>query len=114
MVLCNVPEVHAQRIADAVVSERLAACVNALGPVRSTYEWKGAVERDTEVTLLLKTTAARVAALTARVRALHPYELPEVIALPVEAREGHAPYLDWVAAQVAPTATLIPAKDDDP
>lgn len=102
VVLCNVPEGKAQEIADALVTERLAACVNALGPVRSTYVWKGALERDTEVTLLLKTTAERVAALTARLVALHPYELPEVIALPLAPDEGHAPYLDWVRAQVAP------------
>lgn len=104
VVLCNVPEVKAQEISDAVVSARLAACVNAINPVRSTYEWKGQVERDSEVTLLIKTTADRVPALTARIRAMHPYDLPEVIALAVESGEGHLPYLDWVRSQVTPVS----------
>lgn len=102
VLLCNVPEGKAQEIADALVTARLAACVNLVGPVRSTYAWKGKLERDTEVTLLIKTTAARVAALTARLLSLHPYDLPEVIALPVAPGEGHAPYLDWLRAQVSP------------
>jgi periplasmic divalent cation tolerance protein len=112
LVLCNVPEVKAQEIADVVVAERLAACVNAINPVRSTYVWRSKVERDSEVTLAFKTTADRVAALTARVLALHPYELPEVISLAVEAAEGHAPYLDWVRSQVTPepdAPTMPPA-----
>jgi periplasmic divalent cation tolerance protein len=100
VVLCNAPEDAAGRIADALVLEGLAACVNLLGPVRSVYVWDGAVQHDTEVTLLVKTTAAAVAALTARIVALHPYKLPEVVAVPVAADEGHAPYLAWVAAQV--------------
>ncbi|MFO0609514.1 MAG: divalent-cation tolerance protein CutA [Polyangiales bacterium] len=108
VLLCNVPEGKVQEIADALVTERLAACVNAVGPVRSTYSWKGRLERDTEVTLLIKTTAERVPALTARVVALHPYDLPEVIALPVEPGEGHAPYLDWVRAQVSPDNAAPP------
>jgi periplasmic divalent cation tolerance protein len=99
VVLCNVPEIKAHEVADAVVAERLAACVNAVPAVSSTYEWKGKVERDREVTLWIKTTSDRVAALTARLRALHPYDLPEVIALAVVAEEGYAPYLDWVRAQ---------------
>lgn len=100
VVLCNVPEAHAEKIADALVNERLAACVNIVGPVRSVYEWKGKAERDTEFTLLIKTTAERMPALTTRVRALHPYEVPEVVALPLAADEGYGPYLDWVRAQV--------------
>ncbi len=99
MLLCNAPVDAAEAIADALVRERLAACVNAIPGVASTYEWRGAVERDREVTLLIKTAARRVEAVTRRIRALHPYELPEVIALPLEAREGHAPYLDWIDAQ---------------
>ena len=91
-------------MADTLVRERLAACVNLLGPVRSTYVWKGRLERDTEVTLLIKTTADRVGALTARLRALHPYDLPEVIALPLMSAEGNVAYLDWVRAQVTPGA----------
>jgi periplasmic divalent cation tolerance protein len=78
--------------------------------VRSTYVWRAKVERDSEVTLAFKTTADRVAALTARVLSLHPYELPEVIALAIEPGEGHAPYLDWVRSQVtpAPDAPTMP------
>lgn len=102
VVLCNVPELKAQEIADALVAERLAACVNAINPVRSTYVWRSKVEREAEVTLLIKTTADRMGALTARIRAMHPYELPEVIALAVEGSEGHLPYLDWVRSQVTP------------
>jgi len=108
MVLCNVPEEKAQEIADALITERLAACVNAAGPVRSTYAWEGRLERNTEITLVIKTTAERVPALTARILALHPYDLPEVIALPVQPGEGHAPYLDWVRAQVSPDNAAPP------
>ena len=87
----------ADAIAEALVTERLAACVNVLPGVRSTYLWQGRVERCDEVGLLIKTTRERLDAVGARVQALHPYELPEVIA--VEASGGLAPYLDWVAEQ---------------
>lgn len=100
VVLCNCPPDHARRIAEAVVEARLAACVNVLPAVESVYEWEGELARDTESTLLIKTTAAGVAALTERLVALHPYELPEVIALPVLDAEGHAPYLAWLRARV--------------
>jgi periplasmic divalent cation tolerance protein len=88
---------EAERIATALVEERLAACVNVLGPVRSTYRWKGAVERADEVLLIGKTRRALVARLAARVRALHSYDVPEVIALPITA--GSAPYLSWLATE---------------
>ncbi len=100
VVLCNAPDEAAVQIAEALVTESLAACVNLVGPVRSVYRWEGAVQHDTETTLLVKTTADGVAAVTARIVALHPYSLPEVIALPVAPGEGHAPYLAWVCAQV--------------
>src|SRR5262245_23542546 len=93
-------EETARRVARALVEERLAACVNVIGGVRSIYSWKGSVCDDAEVMGVVKTTAARFEALRARVAALHPYEVPEVIALPVEA--GHAPYLDWLRASVSP------------
>jgi len=80
-----------------LVEERLAACVSRLPGMQSTYRWQGAVERAEEVLLLIKTTAGRQDALIARLQALHPYELPEAIA--VEIRGGLAPYLDWVAEQ---------------
>ena len=93
---CPDPET-ADTIAQALVGERLAACVNVLPGVTSTYRWQGAVERGGEVLLLIKTTAARQDALIARLQALHPYELPEAVA--VEAQGGLAPYLHWVAEQ---------------
>lgn len=98
LVYCACPDATtADRLARAVVEARLAACVNALPGVRSTYRWKGQVEQADEVLLLIKTTAARLDALTARLRELHPYELPEVLA--VEASAGLPEYLDWVAQQ---------------
>ena len=85
----------AQRIADALVEERLAACVNVVPGVRSIYRWKGTIECGNEVLLLVKTVAAQLQAVSARIVALHPHELPEVIA--VEASGGLSAYLDWVA-----------------
>lgn len=87
----------AAAIAEALVGERLAACVNQLPGLRSVYRWEGKVEHDEEVLLLIKTTPDRLAALTARLQALHPNELPELIA--VEAAGGLAPYLSWVVEQ---------------
>lgn len=98
IVFCTCPDTaSAERIADALVGERLAACVNLLPAVTSVYRWQGKVERASEIQLLIKTTADRLEALGARVAELHPYELPELIA--VEARAGLPAYLDWVAAQ---------------
>jgi len=90
----------AEAIARALVDERLAACVNQLPGLRSTYRWQGQVEQAEEVLLLIKTTADRLDAMTARLRELHPYELPELIA--VEVRTGLPAYLDWVAAETTP------------
>jgi len=99
VVLVTVPNAEtADKLGEALVGERLAACVNVVGGVRSTYRWKGAVERDDELLCLCKTTRAGFERLRARVVELHPYELPEVIALPIAA--GHAPYLDWITASV--------------
>ena len=96
---CSCPDAgSAQTIAEALVAERLAACVQCLPGVRSTYRWQGAVTTDNESLLLIKTSAGALEALTRRVLALHPYDLPEVIAVPVEG--GHAAYLDWVRANV--------------
>jgi len=97
VVLVTAPDVEqAERLARALVEEGACACVNLVPGVRSIYRWKGEVEAAAEVLCVIKTTRERVAALTARVAALHPYEVPEVLALPVEA--GHAPYLEWLAA----------------
>ncbi|MBA3486877.1 MAG: divalent-cation tolerance protein CutA [Lysobacter sp.] len=96
--LCACPdEASAAAIAKALVQERLAACVNRLPAVRSTYRWQGRVEEAEEVLLLIKTTKDRLDDLIGRVQALHPYELPELIA--VEAEGGLAPYLTWVDEQ---------------
>ena len=100
VVLCNAPPADAARIAAVVVQERLAACVNILSGVQSVYVWEGAVHHDAECTLLIKTTATRIDALTRRLLALHPYELPEVIALPITPNEGSSQYLRWVASRV--------------
>jgi periplasmic divalent cation tolerance protein len=86
----------ATRLAHALVGEGLAACVNMVPGVRSVYLWEGALHEDAEVLLIVKTTTDRIDALTERVVALHPYTLPEVLALPVHG--GHTPYLDWVRA----------------
>ena len=95
LLISNAPdEQTAFEIAQALVDEGLAACVNVLAPCRSVYRWQGKVEQASEVPLLVKTVAARVPALIARVRELHPYELPEVITIPIV--DGLRPYLDWV------------------
>jgi len=90
---------EADRIADALVGERLAACVNILGVVRSVYRWDGQVERADEVALIAKTTAQLFDALAARVRALHSYETPAIAAWPIVA--GDAAYLDWIGAETS-------------
>ena len=90
-------EERAEAIARALVTERLAACVNVLPPMTSFYRWKGTVERDVERQLVVKTTGERVAAVQSRIRELHPYELPELLVLPVA--DGGAEYLDWVVSE---------------
>jgi periplasmic divalent cation tolerance protein len=101
VVLCTCPDdAVADHIASALVEERLAACVNRLPGVDSTYRWKGEVCRDSECLLLIKTTIERFDALRERIVALHPYELPEVIA--VDIARGLPPYLDWIAAETRP------------
>lgn len=100
LVITNLPERGAaEKLADALVAKRLAACVNILAPCRSVYRWQGAVQHDEEHPVLIKTTRAAYAALEAQIRALHPYELPEIVAVPIE--RGLPAYLDWVAAETA-------------
>jgi periplasmic divalent cation tolerance protein len=97
LVLTNLPDrPAAERIADLVIEKRLAACVNILA-CRSVYRWKGAVQHDEEHPLLIKTSAERYPELEAAIRAAHPYELPEIIAVPIE--RGFTAYLDWLAAE---------------
>ncbi|MBI3998629.1 MAG: divalent-cation tolerance protein CutA [Armatimonadetes bacterium] len=89
---------EAGRIAQALVDERLAACVNVVPGLRSIYRWQGQVESADETLLIVKTTRDVLPALTARVQALHSYTVPEVIAFPVVG--GSAAYLDWLGEQV--------------
>ena len=108
LILTNLPDAaSAQALAERLVSERLAACVNILAPCRSVYRWQGAVEDAEEVPLLIKTAATRYAALEAAIRAGHPYELPEIVAVPIV--RGLPAYLDWVAAETLPAASESPA-----
>ena len=96
---CTCPDAAtALQLAQVLVKESLAACVNHVPGIRSTYRWQGEVTTDSEELLLIKTTEARFSAMQERLLALHPYELPEVIAVPVE--HGHAAYLAWVGASV--------------
>lgn len=91
-------QAEAEQIAEALVSEQLAACVSLL-PIQSIYTWKGEVCRESEWQLLIKTDLSLFAVLEQKIRELHSYEVPEVIALPILA--GSQPYLDWITAQVA-------------
>ena len=98
LVFTNLPErTAAERLAQTLVEKQLAACVNILAPCRSVYRWKGALQHDEEHPMLIKTTHERYAALERELRAGHPYELPEIIAVPIE--RGFAPYLEWVVAE---------------
>ena len=90
----------ATAFARVLVTDRLAACVNVLPPMTSLYRWKGAIEEDREQQLVIKTTSDRVAAIEARFRELHPYELPEFLVL---SATGSASYLDWLGDSVAST-----------
>lgn len=99
LVLITCPPAAADALATALVEARLAACVNVLPGVQSIYRWQDAVERSAETLLIAKTTPAAYAALEARVRALHPYELPEIVAVDIAA--GLPAYLHWLAAAVS-------------
>ena len=101
LVLTNLPDrAAAERLADTLIEKRVAACVNILAPCRSVYRWKGAVQHDEEHPMLIKTAAERYPDLEAAIRAAHPYELPEIIAVPIEC--GLPAYLEWLAAETAP------------
>jgi periplasmic divalent cation tolerance protein len=102
LVLTNLPDrAAAESLADALITEQLAACVNILAPCRSVYRWQGSVQHDEEHPMLIKTTEERYAALEQAIRTRHPYELPEIVAVRIE--RGLAPYLEWLAAETGAT-----------
>ena len=96
--LTNLPDAtQAETLARRLVDDGCAACVSVGAPVRSLYHWRGKTEMADEIPLTIKTTAHRYDALEALIKSLHPYELPEIIAVPITG--GSAPYLDWIAAE---------------
>lgn len=98
LVMTNLPDrASARRLADGLVSARLAACVNLLADCESIYRWKGAIETAVETPVLIKTRAALYAEVEAYICSHHPYEVPEVLAVSVSA--GHAAYLRWVGQE---------------
>lgn len=98
LVITNLPDrASAQKLAGLLVEQQLAACVNVLAPCESVYRWRGEVQRDEEHPLLIKTTQARYAELEAAIRANHPYELPEIIAVSIA--RGLPAYLSWVESE---------------
>ena len=100
LVFTNLPDRDAAtKLARTLVERRLAACVNVLSGCTSVYRWEGAIEHADEVPVLIKTRASRYADVEASIRSLHPYELPEVIAVPVV--RGLPDYLEWVAGETA-------------
>ncbi len=96
IILSTVPPDQAAGIAEALVRERLVACVNTL-PVRSCYWWKGEICNDEEVLLVMKTTIMKVDEVISAVKRMHSYEIPEIVVLPIVA--GYKPYLDWVGQE---------------
>ncbi len=98
LILTSLPDLQsAQAIAHQLVEQHLAACVSLLPSVRSIYQWQGRVEESQETVLLIKTTQARYAELETALQALHPYQVPEIIAFP--AVTGLAAYLEWIATE---------------
>ena len=92
---------EATRLADLLVGAHLAACVQILPEMESVYRWQGKIERQSEILLIAKTSAAKFADLEREVRALHSYETPEIVAVPIIA--GSTPYLEWLANSLNPT-----------
>ena len=113
LIFTNLPDASsAEALATSLVSERLAACVNMLAPCRSVYRWQGEIEGAQEVPLLIKTTTERYAAVEEAIRSAHPYELPEIIAVPIV--HGLPEYLGWVAAEThteTRTETIVQPAD---
>jgi periplasmic divalent cation tolerance protein len=102
LILTNCPDqAVAEAIAGSLLENALAACVNILAPCRSVYRWQGKIETATEIPLLIKSTAANYPALEAAIRQQHPYEVPEIIAFPIE--RGLPDYLNWLSAETLPS-----------
>ena len=98
LVLTNLPDLaRAEKLAQALIESRAAACVNVLAPCRSIYRWEGAVETAAEIPLLIKTTRAAYPQVEEIVRVQHPYAVPELIAIPIT--HGLPAYLDWLATE---------------
>ena len=107
LVLTNLPNREsAQRVANALIESRAAACINILAECTSVYRWQGKIETDSEVPLLIKTTRAAYPRLEAVIHEHHPYELPEIIAVSVNG--GLPDYLKWIAQEISPVATSLP------
>jgi periplasmic divalent cation tolerance protein len=95
---------EAERIGEAVVDERLAACANVLDGMRSIFRWEGSVQKGREAILILKTRDDLLEALKERIVELHSYELPCIVALPIA--DGHAPFIEWILNETGPTAVI--------
>ena len=100
-------EAESSRIAQALVEDKLAACVNIVGPVHSIYRWRGAIEKATEYMLVIKAPMRHFSRLERRVREIHSYEVPEIVAVPLVA--GSRSYVEWLAASTIPRRRSIPA-----
>jgi|ERR1700723_3012360 len=98
VVLVTTPDADAERIANILVDERLAACVNFVCHMVSIYRWQDKLCREEEVLLIIKSNRSKWEALEERIKTLHPYEVPEIIAVPIEL--AHKPYLEWLNAQL--------------
>ena len=104
IVLCSVPdEETARQMAQQLVGEALAACISILPGMCSVYRWKGKIETEREALLLIKSGETVYTELEERIRAMHPYELPEIIAVPI--CNGHSEYLNWIANSLGPVET---------
>ncbi len=101
VILCTIDnEIHAEQIARTLVGERLAACVSIVPRLTSIYRWRGAIEQEQETLMIIKTTGDKVPGAIAKITEMHPYEVPELISLPVDT--GFQPYLDWIQGETHP------------
>ncbi len=106
IILTNMPDLHiAKTLANQIVTAKVAACVNILAPCQSFYLWENKLEDATEIPLLIKTTKSAYPTLEKMIQEIHPYELPEIIALPITQGEPH--YLQWVTKMCQPAIDFI-------